>query len=337
MPAGCSANGGGGLRPTANPWCPAATHPPARLLLPPAVSFIFPVAFHFTSYFGRARFQREKAAAEAGLAAELASSGDAGVAKSPDVEPRELEAGAPERSPGVSGGCGTGSGVQLGPSPFDVAAPTAAGAPALQLAPLPIRQQAHGQLRGRSRLASAALALQAVPETGSLDLQLCADEAQLTAAPSLQQRGSGGGEPGMGRLALELLHAAVSAAPQRSQELEEELQARVDRQGLYRETLLASTLLPEARLSQRLSLSLGATPAASHRLSLAQLSLVRHSAAQGLPSAERDGLVLALLPPYRRSRVRHPALEAVVELGLPSLVLGMGLFFSVSTLVLLFN
>lgn len=295
------------------------------------------MAFHFTSYFGRARFQREKAAAEAGLAAELASSGDAGVAKSPDVEPRELEAGAPERSPGVSGGCGTGSGVQLGPSPFDVAAPTAAGAPALQLAPLPIRQQAHGQLRGRSRLASAALALQAVPETGSLDLQLCADEAQLTAAPSLQQRGSGGGEPGMGRLALELLHAAVSAAPQRSQELEEELQARVDRQGLYRETLLASTLLPEARLSQRLSLSLGATPAASHRLSLAQLSLVRHSAAQGLPSAERDGLVLALLPPYRRSRVRHPALEAVVELGLPSLVLGMGLFFSVSTLVLLFN
>lgn len=163
-----------------------------------------------------------------------------------------------------------------------------------------------------------------------MDLSLPADAPQV-----LHPRGSGGSGPGVAHLALELLHAAASAAPQRSQELDEELQARVDRQALYRETLLASTLLPQARLSQRLSLA--ATDSVSRRLSLAQLSLAQHSAGEALPSAERDGLVLALLPPYRRSRARHPALEATLELGLPSLVLAMGLFFSISTLVLLFK
>lgn len=95
--------------------------------------------------------------------------------------------------------------------------------------------------------------------------------------------------------------------------------------------------------------------------------------ARTLQPEQQEELVLALLPPYRRRAVRHPvrmqrgqragcrqhtawhgsrihsppavppcrapcpqALEFAVELALPALVLALGCFFSISTLVLLF-
>lgn len=277
---------------------------------------MFPVAFHLTCYFGRARFQRAKVAAEAALAAELDGSGDAELAKASALPGGAAEAAGDAPADATSGG------NSLGPSPFDMAA-AAAERPANDAA-------RPAQLRGRSRLASAAMMLQALPEHRSLDM---AAPGSLQLAPSQQGR-SVGSAPGVGQLTLELLHAATTTAPQRSKELDKELQASVDRQALFRETLLATTLLPRASRS----LSLSTAAAVSRRLSLVRQSLVPEgSLAGGLPSAERDELVLALLPPYRRSRVRHPVVEAALELGLPAVVLGMGLFFSVSTLVLLFS
>lgn len=58
---------------------------------------------------------------------------------------------------------------------------------------------------------------------------------------------------------------------------------------------------------------------------------------QEVPAAKEEGILLALLPHYRRSKQRHPAVEALIELVLPAVVLAMGLFFSISTLVLLFQ
>ena len=53
-------------------------------------------------------------------------------------------------------------------------------------------------------------------------------------------------------------------------------------------------------------------------------------------AAEQE-VLLALLPPYRRAHPRRPAVEAAAELVLPAAVLLLGLFFSISTLVLLFQ
>lgn len=58
---------------------------------------------------------------------------------------------------------------------------------------------------------------------------------------------------------------------------------------------------------------------------------------QKVPLEKEGDLLLALLPHYRRSTKRHPVLEALIELVLPAVVLAMGLFFSISTLVLLFE
>ena len=56
-----------------------------------------------------------------------------------------------------------------------------------------------------------------------------------------------------------------------------------------------------------------------------------------LQPSQQEELVLALLPPYRRLAARHWALEALLELGAPLLVLAMGIFFSVSAIALMFQ
>lgn len=201
------------------------------------------------------------------------------------------------------------------PSPFDMDSPA-------QVSPAQ-HGSAHKHASHKWPSESSHGHLPAVPEGSSVEPSV---PSGFLHSLSLRRSSRSSGGSSMGRLLLDLLHATNTAAPQRSKELEEELEGisrsgslHVDRQSVFRDELLRTSLAPQA-------IAAGAsfmTPA------LTELT--------DLGSEERDDLVLALLPPYRRTQLRHPVLEGIKEVAIPIVVLAMGLFFSISTLVLLFN
>lgn len=69
---------------------------PCSCPCPTAVSYVFPVTFHWIAYFGRAQYQKQKVEAEAELVAELGGKGDpeAGCAKFEDSASKGVVAAA---------------------------------------------------------------------------------------------------------------------------------------------------------------------------------------------------------------------------------------------------